>query len=129
MADNHPITPPPELVRQWATWRNALGKEAFWRMIATDAARWGADQELKACCECIERAHSDPSSTGDYRLVHRGILAKQLRAERRPKPPSLKQQALEELEFLTDIASGLGCDGSAIRRALKALPDEQTSIH
>jgi len=42
----HPITPPPELVQQW---RNAappfgLNRETW---IATQAARWGADQELE----------------------------------------------------------------------------------
>jgi hypothetical protein len=127
MTDNHPITPPPELVRQWATQRDAADEEAFWQMLATRAARWGALQELKACCEYIERAYSDPSSTGDHALVHRGILAKRLRAERRPKPPSMKEQALKELEFLADIASRLGCSGSAIRRALEALPAENST--
>ena len=49
----HPITPPPELVQQWASefygTTIAPGEAAI--DIATQAARWGADQELDACCE------------------------------------------------------------------------------
>jgi hypothetical protein len=44
---------------------------------------------------------------------------------RRPKPPSLKEQALQALDLLKVDASthGLGFDSSAIRRALESLPD------
>ena len=49
----HPITPPPELVQHWASefygTTIAPGEAAI--DIATQAARWGADQELDACCE------------------------------------------------------------------------------
>ena len=51
MTDKHPITPPPELVEQWTQeWldSNWIGKDTY---IATQAARWGSDQELEACCE------------------------------------------------------------------------------
>lgn len=60
MTDNdHPITPPGELVQQWAHehfvssgWTDAAGDVSGVRQgIATQAARWGADQELEACCE------------------------------------------------------------------------------
>jgi len=114
MTQQHPITPPPELVLQWigeffgCTLNGELSDSE--RFLATRAAQWGADQELEACCEWLQ----DPDLNVDtYKL----------RAARRPKPPSLKEQALKELEFLTDTASGLGCDGSAIRRALEQLPD------
>jgi hypothetical protein len=48
-----------------------------------------------------------------------------LRAARRPKPPSLKEQALLQLDTLNaDLAMhGRGCDLSQIRRALEALPE------
>ena len=46
-----------------------------------------------------------------------------LKEAMRPKPPSLKEQALAELEILSDYAHGLGCSESAIRRALEALPE------
>jgi hypothetical protein len=45
----------------------------------------GADQELEACCDWIEATLELPG------------CANQLRAARRPKPPSLKEQALAAL--------------------------------
>jgi hypothetical protein len=49
-------------------------------------------------------------------------MAELLRAARRPKPPSLKQQALEVFEALIHgDASGL--DVGVIRRALETLPE------
>jgi hypothetical protein len=50
-------------------------------------------------------------------------LAEALEEIAGPKPPSLKEQALAELEILSDYAHGLGCSESAIRRALEALPE------
>ena len=44
---DHPITPPPELVRQWQ--REANHNEPMFPQIANQAAQWGADQELDAC--------------------------------------------------------------------------------
>ena len=116
----HPITPPPELVRQWENeardgLRHHYGEtyECFYNDIATQAARWGADQELEACCEVLRQ---------------KGVPAwSLLRATRRPKPPSLKQQALEELDCIpTHDSEGrtLGADVSIVRRALEALPDD-----
>jgi hypothetical protein len=81
----------------------------YYVYVATCAAQWGADQELEACCEWLRSKD----------ILEPAIDA--LRAARRPKPPSLKQQALEAL--------GKGCFPShdeicAIRRALEALPDD-----
>ena len=114
MTSTSPIIPPPELVEEWANDSvpmnaNAIGRD-WERAFAARAAQWGADQELEACCHYFAR---------DLRES----LALELRAARRPKPLSLKEQALTELEILSDFASGLGCDGSAIRRALEALDD------
>ena len=103
----HPITPPPELVQQWVDQLLPQGSmKAF-----TVAAQWGADQELETCCEWIP----------DYCPWD----ADHLRAARRPKPPSLKELALEALEQYTSGAVVL-IDGSidTIRRALEALPDD-----
>ena len=103
MTNQHPITPPPELLDQWCMENN-------WRDIAIQAAQWGADQELEACCEWI------PELTP--------WDAEQLRAARRPKPPSLKEQALEALEALPTPAGQVTADRLAtIRRALEALDD------
>ena len=85
---DHPITPPPELLQQWATeyWGKPGGFIAnYEKYIATQAARWGADQELEACCEWMRNA---PFGLGLNTSSHH------LRAARRPKPPSLKEQAL-----------------------------------
>ena len=102
---NPPITPPPELVQQW--WINDNEVNCV-DELATRAAQWGADQELEACCEYMQPP-----------------LAKELRATRRPPVPTLKEQALEELEVLRGDANahGLGFDAPAIRRALEALDD------
>jgi hypothetical protein len=78
--------------------------------IATQAAQWGADQELDACCEWVDWKWS-------------GIKSKELRAHRRPKSPSLKEQALETFDKLQHLFEGYGDDGALIRRALEQLPN------
>ena len=86
------ITPPPELVQQWINEERGV---SVWPLL-TRAAQWGADMELEACCSLINLAHSDPAATGDHRLVDKTVLLKQLRAARRPKPPTLNSIALAE---------------------------------
>jgi len=86
MTSEHPITPPPELVEQWRTAPEyTTGKKMFTMVsvstrrlqeVATQAARWGADQELSECCKWLPKL--PPWSADD------------LRKHRRPKPPSLK---------------------------------------
>jgi hypothetical protein len=115
--NNHPIIPPPELVRDWAQKAQLLSGDdpvSFAKLLCNKAARWGADQELEACCVWLRG--NDPYEH-DYHQM--------LRAVRRPKPPSLKEQALQALDLLKVDASthGLGFDSSAIRRALESLPD------
>jgi hypothetical protein len=125
MTNEHPITPPPELVGQWL-----CSEDYQWdpleqasitittnrlQNVATQAAQWGADQELEACCEWLDEMGL--AGSGDIEV---------LRAARRPKPPSLKEQALE-------LARAAGIDGAyvtfgpeeltLIRRALEALDD------
>jgi hypothetical protein len=53
------------------------------------------------------------------------ILAEALEEIAGPKPPTLKEQALLQLDTLNaDLAMhGMGCDLSQIRRALESLPD------
>jgi hypothetical protein len=102
--EEHPITPPPELVEQWAH------LPADWNTVAFLIAQWGADQELEACCEWIDSFQNNFVHAHDLRLV------------RRPKPPSLKEQALDELHISFD--RGYLKEGAAdtIRRALESLP-------
>jgi hypothetical protein len=120
MKTEHPITPPPELVEQWL--ENTRSQDCigaypanYEQLICTQAARWGADQELEACCEWLH------SSLPGYDKHY----ADYLRASRRPKPPSLKELALAELELLRGDANahGLGFDAPAIRQALELLND------
>jgi hypothetical protein len=108
----NPITPPPELVKQWVTEVWHEGTPARLSLsdmhITTEAARWGADQELEACCAWLAQSTSEPYINA-------------LRIARRPKPPSLKEQALAVLD---DCANCLdGAHENTIRRALEALDD------
>jgi tRNA(His) 5'-end guanylyltransferase len=99
-------------VRKWATWRNEVDEESFWRQIATEAAQWGADQELEECCEWLVN-----------KLTFRedGIrFADELRASRRPQPPSMKEQALRELSDAYNSDKIDDTTYNTIRRALKA---------
>ena len=113
MSEQHPITPPPELFEQWEAETAHTTNDESWH-VAVQAARWGADQELEACCEwlcAVERWKT---------------VADRLRYARRPKPPSLKEQALEMLECIPTHDSGgrpNGIDVSIIRRALEQLDD------
>ena len=50
--NNHPISPPPELVQQW--WDGTHGALYEFEAVAIQAARWGADQALEACCEWLK---------------------------------------------------------------------------
>jgi hypothetical protein len=79
---------------------------------ATELAQQIADMELEACCEWLHwqnlATHSD--------------LIPSLRAARRPKPPSLKEEALKALDDIS-IASFEQDAANVIRRALEALDD------
>ena len=86
------------------------------------AAQWGADQELEACCEWLRRNVKTFTAAAHLEAQRR---SDELRAARRPKPPSLKDQALKELRQLP-IDPELGVCASAldtIRRALEATND------
>jgi hypothetical protein len=111
MTNQHPITPPDDLIQSWV--------QDYWgipgwlpgganKYVATQAAQWGSNQELGACCDWLAKYRSK-------------LYAADLRYVRRPKPPSIKEQALEALSK--------GCFPSndeiiSIRRALEALPND-----
>lgn len=105
----HPIVPDPELLQKWYDDKT----DYFMDMIR--AAQWGADKELDACCEWLQ--HDYPN-----------IGANALRTSRRPKPPTLKEQALavleEEPEDTKELIVFDTDQVNLIRRALKALPDD-----
>jgi hypothetical protein len=113
------ITPPPEMVQQWMQdcYKSATKPDSYSDYIATQAARWGADQELEACTEWVRERKFD--GDGDV-----WSWATSLRAARRPKPPSLKEQALAVLD---DCANCLdGAHENTIRRALDASMTDPT---
>ena len=110
MTDQHPITPPPELVLQWLEDGPEDGELGISRHIANQAAQWGADMELDAMLAELKALHLPDG------------YAARLRAARRPKPPSLKEQALEALDaYDEDKIDDTTYD--TIRRALEALDD------
>jgi hypothetical protein len=118
MTNQHPLTPPPELVQQWREAPEffelspcALVTVTTTKLqdIATQAAQWGADQELEACCEWLKAKHwIEPE------------FADELRAARRPKSPSLKEQVIAVL----DDAELDAAHYNILLRALEALPDD-----
>jgi hypothetical protein len=100
----HPIIPPEDLLQK-------LRKLASLQEVITKAYQAGADQELEACCKWLFESAYPHKVASVY-----------LRTTRRPKPPSLKEQALAVLD---DCANCLdGAHENTIRRALEALPND-----
>jgi hypothetical protein len=123
MSTDYPLaqlTPPPELVEKWY---DAIDNSstAWKQKLANAAAQWGADMELEACIKWIQGRDWTWTSA-------------QLRATRRPKPPRLKEEALEALEQIDGYAidqlsaytihKELKQYANTIRRALEALPND-----
>ena len=108
----HPITPPPELVKELKDLGNL---DAI-----TLAYQAGADQELEACVEWFD----------NQSLVYHRDLEHTFRTARRPKTPSLKDQALQVLASAPGpdyprVMTVLNADEHAlIRQALEALPND-----
>jgi hypothetical protein len=112
---DHPITPPPELLKQWEDdwFQERENADVLLVNAYAAGALAGADAELEACCEL---------------LVQQGFdLVDYLHAARRPKPPSLKEQALGAMgRFTTNAhthADEMMRDFDIIRRALEQLDD------
>jgi hypothetical protein len=110
MTQEHPITPPPHLIEQW------MQDHSTKYALSRKAAQWGADQELEACCALLNKFND-------------GFWCEELRAARRPKQPSLKEQALKALTSAPGpdypiVMTMLNADQHAlIRRALEQLDD------
>ena len=104
------ITPPLELIQEWA----CMLEHRSDADVFTKAVQWGSDQELEACC-------AEVSWNGNK------ALAVELRTRRRPKPPSLKEQALTALHAVATGANDTReqhQDLDTIRKALEALPND-----
>jgi len=112
----HPITPPPELVSKWCyeDGEEIKSSPRWFFSVCAKAAQWGADQELEACCKWLQCEAGDSATE---------FVAGDLRSARRPKPPSLKEQALAVIEN-SAICDHLSPEHAAIlRRALEQLDD------
>lgn len=109
-----PITPSPELFAEWfADSLRTLDRKVseddrgttglIAGAVAIQAARWGADQELEACCKWMDYQYPGVNLGGP------------LRAARRPKPPRLKAR----------IATAIAHGDTSIALALldQALPE------
>ena len=128
MTNQHPITPPPELVEDWIEMAKLTPKRPpNPNELATIAARWGADQELDAGRDFLERELWGRCEH------HIGDLLEKLYAERRPKPLTLKEQALARTDailndpncaLLVEVRETLEMN----RRALEQLPDDQRTL-
>jgi hypothetical protein len=130
------ITPPPELSDEqvgnwliddgypWEPSEQAVITITTSRLknVARQAFQAGADWELEACCEYVYER---------LKLTTVACIAQELRADRRPKPPSAVAQAEALIERYEDgwcpspaqwhvIREGLA-EG---RRALEALPND-----
>jgi hypothetical protein len=108
----HPIIPSSELLDKLCKDLTLLNL----RDIATQAVQWGSDQELEACC----------AEMNDWGNIHHSCglnLSNFLRAARRPKPPSLKAQALLVIDTAVNDYRMSSDAASIIRRALEALDD------
>ena len=113
--EQHPINPPLDLIKTWMIEYYGgeipggfAGDEVY---LCKCAAQWGADQELEACCELTR-----DNDGYDAALA--------LRAERRPKLPSLKEQALTALDAIATGANNAReqyLDFKTIRQALEQL--------
>jgi hypothetical protein len=112
MTNQHPIMPPPELLQEWIARyeKHFWDSQIFADLLSCTAARWGADQELEACCDWLIKHGYD-------------IASPEIRAARRPKPPTLKEQALKALDHICVNHSKATDYECTIRRALEALPE------
>ena len=104
---NHPITPSLELLKHWEEQHFDEGEN--YDVMLIQAYQAGADQELEACCS---------------QLAYWGVHGyNKLYEARRPKPPSLKEQALQALAELVAECYGNTDQSDTIRRALEQLDD------
>jgi hypothetical protein len=109
--DPHPVMPPFDQLKKWEDkW---FDEEEHADVLLIQAFQAGADQELEACCKWVSAVD--------------GKYGPRLRLARRPKPPSLKEQALAVLEEEPEDAKELIVfdvdQVKIIRRALEALND------
>jgi len=110
--------PPNKIVDAWADKYEGHMPEWVLRHLAAEAAQWGADQQLTKVATWLDHNILD---TPELRITP---IGKTLIAAMRPKPLSLKEQALqrcdqlEKLDILNEESLGI------LRSALKELPND-----
>ena len=110
MTNQQPIAPPPELVEKWI--REANHNEPMFAQVAVMGAQWGADQELLACGNYLEKSAAwEPEDVTEFYNY------------RRPKLPTLNSIALQMLGTIERDAHYIPEITDTIRRALEALDD------
>ena len=121
MKQQHPITPSSKLAAEWVAeiyGDPAIPLHPITLQLVERAARWGADQELEACCSI---ALTDPVCGTKHQ---RSMLVQHIRERRRPNPPSLKDRALKGLAKMIEnghLAPDLAAE---IRAVVEMAPDE-----
>jgi hypothetical protein len=117
--NNHPITPSLELLKHWEDQHFDEGEN--YDVMLIQAYQAGADQQLEQAAKWLDTCalfseHLTITPSGDA-----------LRQAMRPKPPSLKELALEQLKSLEAVflvTHGGNAKTESIRRALEALPND-----
>ena len=102
----HPMVPPNILLNNWES--DWFDERENVDVLLIQAYQAGADAELEACCDAL-----NDINTSKY-------WSQRLRAARRPKLSTLKEQALETLED----ANLDSAHYNIILRALEALPND-----
>jgi len=111
---DHPVKVPEDLVSQW--WEEAVeARSEYWPAYVADrAAQWGADQELRVCCDAIYLHEGRPLCGG---------TAEWLRATRRPKPLSLAEQGMAVVRQLKNLGSAVDLEGAETKQQLNVLEE------
>jgi len=119
------LTPTPNQLQSWIDkicypYEQGVGPSLKDKELACLAFKAGADQELDACCQYINEARWFGNPT------HRNDPLVELRAARRPKPPTLKEQALAALDDAIMRGDCITISDAlpTLRRALEALPND-----
>jgi hypothetical protein len=108
----HPMVPPNILLNNWES--DWFAERESIDALLTQAYQAGADAELEACCEWLVAGQWFNPVSESF---------KEFRAARRPKQPSLKEQALQALEALKQRTTDPNIV-EPLRYALEALPDD-----
>lgn len=124
MSTEHPITPSGDVIEALRSQAPQCDVDAGVNKVRETqlviaAYRAGADHELE---EILLYPGDEPENDRYFDWV----LAANIRAWRRPKPPSLAKQGLDELKEIMDElhkATGSGFTASAIHRALERLQE------